>query len=230
MNTVRSFFISSIGKKIAMAITGAAITGFALAHLGGNLLAYGGQDIFNNYAAGMKKQPMLTLIWFMRVGLLAFFVVHIGIGIKLTMENSQARAHRYAVRKFRRASLPSRTMIYSGLILLAFVLFHLAHYTFFLVHPEFGNLVDSSGRHDAYAMVVAGFSSVPVSLFYMLSMILLWMHLCHGGSSLFQTLGVSHPKYRALTSYVGPIVATVLLLGNCSIPLAVLLGVIGGGH
>ena len=230
MKALFSLLDSSIGKKFLMALTGLALIGFVVAHLGGNLLVYGKPDLLNSYAEGLHKQPTYTLLWFARGGLLAFFLSHVFLGIKLSLQNRSARPKKYKYDQTTKATFSSRTMIYSGLVLLSFILFHLAHYTFFLVHPEYSELLDATGRHDVHTMIVAGFSSWPISIFYMVSMVLLWMHLCHGGSSVFQSLGISHPKYKTLTTYIGPAIATFLLLGNCSIPLAVLCGVITGGH
>ncbi len=224
MNILR-FVNTTIGQKILMALTGLAIVGFVVAHLTGNLLLYVGPDAINAYAYGLKSEPTIYLIWAARAGLLFFFGFHTIKGIMLTLSARRA-SPKYAVSHTNKASVFSRSMIYTGVVLLLFVLFHLAHFTFMCINPEFKSLTDELGRHDVYSMVVASFQVPWISLLYIISMLALWMHLCHGASSVFRSLGVSHPSWVLWTDKVGPTIATVLLLGNCSLPLSVWLGFI----
>ena len=222
MNIFR-YVNTSIGQKVVMALTGLALTGFLVAHLTGNLLLYVGPEAINAYAYGLKSEPTIYLVWAARMGLLFFFGFHAIKGILLTLSARKA-SPKYAYSHTNKASVFSKTMIYSGIVLLAFALYHLAHFTFLWTHPEFGSYVDDLGRHDVYRMAVESFQQPLISVFYVISMVFLWMHLCHGGSSVFRSLGVSHPSWVFWTDKVGPLIATVLLLGNCSLPLAVLLG------
>src|SRR5262249_40293306 len=163
--------------------------------------------------------------------LLTMFLVHIWLGVRLKLDNVAARPVSYSFRNTIQASLASRTMIWTGLVILAFVIFHLAHYTFGIVTSapdgvHYLDLHDAKGRHDVYAMTVHGFKNVPVSLAYAIAQILLGVHLSHGVGSLFQSLGVNHPRYTPWINRGGVALSVLIVLGNCSMPLAVLLNVI----
>jgi succinate dehydrogenase / fumarate reductase cytochrome b subunit len=213
-------FKSPVGAKMMMAVTGLMLTGFVLAHLTGNLLIYAGRDVFNAYAKGLHS--LGALLWVARIGLLGAFVLHLYLAVKLTKENRAARPVGYAHEATIQATLASRYMIHTGLLMFAFIVYHLAHYTFRIVDPEFANLEQG----DVYAMVVAGFSSPLVSAFYVLSMVALAAHLRHGVSSLFQSLGLYHGNLNPITDKLGPIVAVIVLVGFSSIPIAVLTGLV----
>jgi succinate dehydrogenase / fumarate reductase cytochrome b subunit len=124
------------------------------------------------------------------------------------------------------ASTASRTMIWSGLIIFAFVCFHIAHYTLLVVHPEFRDLQDGQGRHDIYRMLVLGFSNCWVSGFYVLSIGLLCIHLSHGTSAMFQSLGLKNAAYECVIDRAAKVMAILIFLGYISIPVAVLVGVV----
>lgn len=213
-------FNSPVGAKMLMAVTGLMLTGFVLAHLSGNLLIFAGSEKFNAYAAGLHS--LGGLLWVARLGLLGAFVLHVYLAVKLTAENRSARPVKYANEATIQASFASRHMIQTGLMIAAFVLYHLAHYTFRWTDPSFASLPEG----DVYAMVVAGFSSPAVSGFYVLAMLALSFHLCHGVSSVFQSLGIYHGNINPVTEKLGPIVATIVFIGFSSIPLAVLAGVV----
>jgi succinate dehydrogenase / fumarate reductase cytochrome b subunit len=196
------------------------LTGFVLAHLAGNMLVFAGAEKFNAYAAGLHA--LGGLLWVARIGLLGAFALHVFLAVKLTSENKAARPVKYAHEATIQASFASRHMFHTGLLMAAFVAFHLAHYTFKLTDPSFGDLPAG----DVYAMVVAGFSSPVVSAFYVLAMLALSLHLCHGVSSVFQSLGLYHGNLNPITDKLGPIVATIVFIGFSSIPLAVLAGIV----
>ena len=169
------------------------------------------------------------LLWVTRIGLLGAFILHIVLAVRLQMRNKAARPERYQYPGTVQANKASLTMLYSGLLILAFVVYHLAHYTVGLVHgTETGTnlleLHDKLGRHDVYTMVLIGFSKWWVSLSYIVAQIVLWFHLSHGISSIFQTLGLNAPKYWPIIRGAGLTLATIIALGNISIPTAVLLG------
>ncbi|MCB1322654.1 MAG: succinate:quinone oxidoreductase, partial [Leptospiraceae bacterium] len=164
MIVFRKIFQSSIGRKTLMAVTGAALILFLFAHLSGNLLMFAGQDAMNNYAVSLRE--MGPLLWIARIGLLTIFVIHIGIGISLSIQNRRARPERYQYEKTIQASVASRFMIQTGLLLLFYLLYHLAHFTLGLAHEQYFHLVDTSGRHDVYSMVVLGFRQWYISLIY----------------------------------------------------------------
>jgi succinate dehydrogenase / fumarate reductase cytochrome b subunit len=223
MGWARRTFTSSIGLKWLMAVSGIALVLFVVAHMAGNLLVFLGPDAINEYAVGLREMP-LQLLWVARAGLGVAFLVHVFTGVRLTNANRDARPERYQVKKAVASTLASRHMMLGGLFLLAFVLYHLAHFTFHGTNPQFADLRDAQDRHDVYTMMVLGFTSPIVSALYVAAMIPLCLHLSHGVSSAFQSLGLSDPKLSGLVRALGPFVATVIFVGNVSMPVAVLAG------
>jgi len=217
-------FTSSLGKKFLMAITGAGLFLFVIGHLLGNLQIFLGPEAINRYGHFLQTTP--EILWPARIGLLVFVGIHIWASISLTLENRAARGTRYEVKEVVDASLASRTMIWSGLIILAFVAFHLAHYTLMVVYPGFRDLRDANGWHDIYRMMIIGFSNYWVSGFYVLSIGLLCIHLGHGVGAMFQSLGLKNQTYTGAIVRFSIIAAAIIFLGYISIPLAVLAGVL----
>ena len=224
MNMLLRLVTSSLGKKFLVAVTGAGLFLFVIGHLVGNLQIFLGPESINRYGHFLQTTP--EILWPARVGLLAFVIIHIWTSIALTLENRAARATPYEVKEVVAASLASRTMIWSGLIILAFVLFHLAHYTLLIVHPEFRDLHDANGWHDIYQMMILGFSNGWVSGFYVLAIGLLCIHLSHGVGAMFQTLGLKNEAYALIIDRCAVVIAVVIFLGYISIPLAVLTKVV----
>jgi len=224
MNILLRIFTSSLGKKFLMALTGAGLFLFVIAHMVGNLQIFLGPESINRYGHFLQTTP--EILWPARIGLLALVIIHIWASISLTIENRAARATGYEVKELVAASTASRTMIWSGLIIFAFVCFHLAHYTLLWVHPEYRDLLDAQGQHDIYRMMIFGFSSWCVSGFYVLSIGLLCIHLSHGTSAMFQSLGLKNAAYADLIDCLAKVVAIVIFLGYISIPVAVLAGVV----
>ena len=222
MSWVRKTVASTIGAKFIVALTGIVLVGFVIGHMLGNLQIFLGQDALNNYAQMLHNTP--ALLWGARLVLIVSFFAHIGLTIKLTRQNRLARPQTYAYQQSIQAPASSRTMIFSGLLVLSFVIYHLLHFTLGLTHPEHKSLIDSMGRPDVYSMVVLGFQNIWVSLSYIVAMILLGLHLSHGVSSLWQTLGLNHVKYNTCIKASGPAIALILVAGNLSMPVAVLLG------
>ncbi len=221
-----SFLGSSIGKKILVALTGAALVAFVLGHMIGNLLIYAGPNAINEYGQTLHTLLHGAGIWIARIGLLVCVVVHVVLTIQLTKENRAARTQKYGYEATIQASKSSRIMILSGLTLLAFIIYHLLHFTV-RAGNDYGTYTTSlhgETVHDVYRMVVVGFSWWPASLFYIIAMCLLWSHLSHGVASLFQTLGLSNERTRPAYKALGLAFATLILVGNCSIPLSILLG------
>ncbi len=221
---IATFCGSSIGRKILVAATGLGLLLFLAGHLAGNLLIYAGPEAINTYAYELKHALHGSLVWIVRAGLLTMLVIHVVFTIKLTQENKAARGHRYAHGKTVQASQASRTMILSGLVLLAFVIYHLLHFTVQTTGVEAKPLPD--GRHDVYSMMVAGFSNVWVSGFYILAMALLCAHLSHGFASVFQTLGLRTEKTKRLLKTLGVAYALVIFFGNISIPISVMANIV----
>lgn len=221
-----AWLFSSIGKKTVVAVTGIFLVLFVFGHLLGNLTFFLGPDIINSYAKHLRD--LGPFLWVIRGGLLIILVLHIYFTISLWAENQAARPEKYAVKNHVKATVFSRTMRLSGLIVFAFVIFHILHYTARTINPAFQHYeTDLHGVmvHDVYKMMVVGFSVPWVSAIYILSLGLLAFHLSHGIASLFQTLGLSNKQLRPRFEFAGRALAWALFLGFTSIPVAVLLGV-----
>ncbi len=209
------FYTSTTGKKAAMAVSGCILFLFVVAHLIGNLQIYEGQDKLNRYAVLLRAEP--ALLWAARIVLLGMLLVHIWSAIQLAARNIGARPVGYRKKKAAGSSYASRTMYWSGPIILAFVIYHLLDFTFGLVNPHYqpGNV---------YGNVVASFQLIPVAMFYIIAMLLLCLHLYHGLWSMFQSLGIAHPRYTPMLRRGAAVVAALIAAGNISIPVAVLAG------
>lgn len=220
-----AFVKSSIGRKFIVAITGLALVLFLAGHLTGNLLIFAGRGPFNDYAQFLHEVFHGAGVWIARIGLLACFVAHIWFTVLLTKENKSARK-KYAHDATVQAPKSSLIMIWSGLTILAFVIFHLLHFTvkagtdyasFMEVMP------DETKRHDAWKMVIVGFSHPLVVIFYIIAMTLLCSHLSHGVASIFQTLGLRTKKTAGPIKVLSKAYALIIYLGFISIPIAVLI-------
>lgn len=224
MSWIVSYARSSIGGKHIMAVTGLAIVLFLIVHMVGNLLLFAGPDALNSYAVSLRK--LGPLLWVARIGLAVCFIAHIWAAFRLNAMNREARPVGYREFKTRRTTLFARAMMVSGVILLAFVLYHLAHATFHLVHADNSVFVDAQGRHDVYKMMVLSFQNPLISGFYILAMAILCMHLWHAIPSLFQSLGLRHPRYQPAIEKLAPLIAGPLFVGNIAMPIAVLAGIV----
>ena len=226
MNSTKSYINSSIGKKIIMAISGLMLYGFVIMHMLGNLQVFAGPEKLNAYAKFL--QDLGGLLWVARFGLLAAAGAHIFVAIKISLENKAARPVPYYNQQTNVASYASRTMKYSGLIVLAFLIYHLLHFTLGVTDAEAGRLKE---MHNVYGMVVAGFSNPIVSFAYIFAIGLLCIHLSHGFLShgyfsLFQSLGINQPEYDTKLKLTANIFALGIFLGNASMPIAVLLKIV----
>ena len=211
---------SSIGCKVIMSVSGLLLVGFLLAHLSGNLLVFAGEEAINLYAKTLRDY--LPILWLLRIGLIVMAVLHIFSGIKLTRMNQKAKPVKYKVNQSVKASFASRYMGLTGVVVLAFIFYHLAHLTFRFTHPAFQSL----GDYDVYKMLMLSFSSPLLAMSYCICVVLLMVHLSHGVSSLFQTLGLNHSKYNGLIRTLGPALSTLLAIGYLSIPLSIMFGLI----
>ncbi|MBI5387360.1 MAG: succinate dehydrogenase cytochrome b subunit [Verrucomicrobia bacterium] len=228
MNLWTQVWRSSLGKKYVMAVSGFVLLLFVVGHLAGNLQIFLPPHYLNHYAAFLQSN--LEVIWPVRLVLLALLVLHIVAAVQLEVENKAARPTSYAQKEPGAASFASRSMLLSGLMIGAFVVYHLLHYTAVVqavnfTGVDFAKLVDpATGHRDVYAMTVYGFSKLPVSAFYLLAMGLLCLHLSHGTQSMFQSLGWKNSYYSPLIAKAAWVLAVVLFLGYSSIPVGVLLG------
>ena len=221
---ISQIFCSTIGQKFLVALTGLFMILFLIMHLAGNLEIFAGPNAVNTYAAFLRTMP--KVLWAFRILLIVSVVMHVWLTISLARRSKLARPDAYALKKSRKASLASRTMLLSGVTVLAFVFYHLAHYTFGVVSPEIMDLHDDLGRHHVYNMMVMGFSHPLVSGFYILAISLLAWHLSHGVSSAARTLGVTDKSLYEKIRIAGMVFAGIIAALYISIPLSVLLGIV----
>lgn len=206
---------SSIGKKVAMAVTGAILFGFVIGHLAGNLLVFSGREAVNAYARWLRDHA--ALLWGTRLLLLASVGVHIVAAIELALQRRSARPTGYSIVAPRASTYASRTMYVSGPLIAAYVIYHILHMTLGAVHPKFDDA-------DVYRNVVLGFQQWPVSVVYAVAMILLGMHLYHGLWSAFQTVGLNSARVHSALRCLSAFAAAAITAGYLSIPAAVLAG------
>jgi len=220
---------STVGKKYLMAVSGAGLFLFVTGHMIGNLQLFLGPEALNRYAHFL--QSLGEILWVIRLGLLALIAVHIWSALALTLENKAARPVEYSHGSppFA-ASLASRTMLIGGIIVALFVVYHLLHYTVCVTAVnftgiDFAHLTDpETGHHDVYAMVLYGFKVWYVSLFYLLAVGFLCLHLSHGASAMFQSLGLRNHAWWPVISKGAVIWSVALFLGYAAVPGAILLG------
>ena len=223
---------TSVGAKVAMAITGLCLVVFLLFHVAGNLLVFGGRNAFNGYAETL--QGLGPLLWIGRAGLLVLFVAHVAVGIRLVRKNRAARPQPYAHEATVAASHASRTMIQTGLIVLVFVIVHLLHFTVGAIRPaDFALTEDvvrngvTVPRHDAFGMVLGGFHDDRIVALYVIGLWLIGLHLSHGVSSLFQSLGLRRTSTARWIERGGRTLAWALAAAFIAIVLGVRVGVAG---
>ena len=208
-----------------VAVTGVILILFVIGHLLGNLQIFLGPEWINAYSQHLRD--LGPLLWLVRIILLATVVAHIYFTILLAIENRRARPKAYKDRDYVKATWASRHMVVSGLVVLAFIIFHLLHFTARKFNPQFPLLkLDPLNRYDVFSMMVYGFQNYYVSGFYIIGLFLLTLHLSHGSSSFFQSLGLNNKKLAPRLATGGRILAWLLFIGYASIPIAILLGFI----
>jgi succinate dehydrogenase / fumarate reductase, cytochrome b subunit len=207
------FWNTTIGKKAVMAATGVILAGFVVAHLLGNLQIFLGPDQFNGYARTLRNLP--ELLWPARIVLLISVILHIWSSLHLAVIKSEARPVGYTKVKHSGSSYASRTMYWSGPIVAAFIVYHLMQFTFGVGGTPYQDL-------DAYGNVINGFKVPAVSIFYIIAMAMLCLHLRHGLWSMFQSLGFAHPRHTVVIKRIASLVSLFIFFGFISIPVAVL--------
>jgi succinate dehydrogenase / fumarate reductase cytochrome b subunit len=230
MKVVANIFLSSLGKKYLMAVSGLVLVLFVIGHLIGNLQVFLGPEAINRYGHFLRSN--IELIWPARIVLLAMVGLHIWSAIRVSLENRAARPVAYGAYQPVGSSYASRTMLMGGSIVFVFIIYHLLHYTVLvkavnLTGHDFGatpEFFDAEGRHDIFKMLVVGFGNIWVSGFYILGIALLCLHLSHGIGSMFQSLGLKNEAYRPHLDKLARAVAVLIFLGYASIPVAILLG------
>lgn len=220
------FLTSTVGRKILMAVTGMMLVGFISVHLLGNLSVFAGTEAINIYAE--KLHSLGPIVWIFRLVMLGLFVVHITFGIQLTMENSSASPEAYAIKKRLKTTFAAESMIYTGLIILVFLLYHLLHFTLQVVHTDAVSAVQTlvNGRPDVFTMVGKSFSSAFVSIVYVIAMIALAFHLFHGIQSFVQTLGLNNGPSQDKVAGIGKLAAIFYGVVYITIPLAFLFHIV----
>jgi succinate dehydrogenase / fumarate reductase cytochrome b subunit len=217
---------SALGKKYAMAISGIVGLGYVIAHLIGNLKIYLGAEAIDHYGHFLRESLLVPIfpehvtLWLLRSVLIVALVVHVHAAWALTVMNRRARPEDYhGPRDYVAADFAARTMRWTGIVVLAFILFHLADLTWGTTNPDFV-------RGAVYDNVVASFQRVPVALFYILAQLALGMHLYHGTWSLFQSLGLNNRRFNAYRRQLAIGITAVIVIGNISFPVAVMTGIV----
>ena len=210
---------STNGQKIVMAITGAILFLFVIVHMLGNLQVFEGREKLNDYGRFLHDVP--EILWAVRSVLVASVILHIWSSVKLAARKLKARPVGYSKIESIASTYASRTMYWSGPIILAFVIYHLLHLTAGVVHPGF-DFVEG----DVYHNVVAGFQVWYVSAWYIFSIILLGFHIRHGAWSMFQSVGMNHPRHTPILKKAAAVLAVIIVLGYISIPFSILLGLV----
>lgn len=224
MGLLSDFYRSTLAKKAVMAVTGLILFGFVLGHMAGNLKLYLGAEALNHYAEGLRElgAPFFAhgqALWVARIGLIVAVLLHIWSAWALTRIAHRARPKGYAVVDRQAATYASRTMRWGGVILIFFIVYHLLHLTFGTAHADFD-------PKDVYHNVVSGFQNPLVSAVYIVAQIFLGLHLYHGLWSLFQSLGLTGPRFDKVRRQFAVVFALIVSLANISFPVAVLTGLV----
>ena len=218
MNRLGAFWNSSVGKKAVMAVTGIIGVLFVIGHMVGNLQVFQGADRLNAYGH-LLHGPLNELVWGARVVLLLALVLHVVAAYQLTMQNRAARPIEYAVRTSQVSTLASRTLRWGGVLLLAFIIYHLLDLTIGTVNPAFQ-------EGDVYANLLGSMHRPLIAVFYIVAMAALGLHLYHGAWSSLRTLGVAQASASPLKRRAAVVIAIIIAVGFAVVPLAVLLGVV----
>ena len=218
VSTSVRFYQTTVFKKAIMAVTGLILFGFVIGHMAGNLQIFEGREKLDAYGHLLHSLP--GLLWTARIVLLTAVTLHIVTTVQLALLKNEARPVAYVKKDNSHSSYASRTMYWSGPIVALFIIYHILHLTLGVAQPS----VYVEGA--VYDNVVYGFQNYAISGFYIFSMALLCLHLYHGAWSMFQSVGINHPRYTPLLKKFAAVMAAVIFIGNVSIPVAVLAGVV----
>ena len=213
----------SIGRKTVVAVTGLFMVLFVVVHLLGNTTIFAGPDGINAYAE--KLRELGPFVWVFRIFMGAMLCLHVIFAVLLTLENRDANPGKYAVKKMLKANFASETMIWTGLLLLAFLVYHLLQFTV-RITPDvvLGN--DAKNRFDVFTMVFSSFRSTPITLIYVAAMVTLFLHLSHGIQSIFQSIGLNNDKTMPQFGLLGKLLSALFLVGYSAIPVLILAGIL----
>ncbi len=231
-----NYLKSTILSKIVMAITGLILVLYIIVHTAGNLLIYLGQDAINTYSQFLHS--LGALLWVFRIGLLLALIFHIITSVYLKLYNLSAKPQKYAVKNYLKAKLTSRTMIWTGIMIFAFVVYHVMHLTMNVTNPENFRTEHYTphnitagitfARTDVFHMVILGFQNPIISIVYVIAVVIVGFHLNHAIQSMFQTLGMNEKHYFPAITAGSTILSTLIVICLISIPISVLLGLVGG--
>jgi succinate dehydrogenase / fumarate reductase, cytochrome b subunit len=218
---------TAVGKKWVMAITGLGLMGFVVAHMIGNLKMFLGQAEYNAYSESLRSLlhpivPDHTVLWIMRIGLIAMFAIHLHAAYSLTMMNRRARPTSYAKRDYVAANWAARTMRWSGILVLAFLALHLPNLTW----AWFPSGLRHNPPADVYFNVVTSLKVPWIAIAYIVGQLALGVHLFHGSWSIFQSLGINNPRFNRLRKGFAYLFTAIVVIPNLSFPIAVLAGVV----
>jgi succinate dehydrogenase / fumarate reductase cytochrome b subunit len=220
MNRLARFYRAAIGKKIVMGVTGLIGIGFVIVHMAGNLLAFRGQEAINAYAHFLASTG--ELLWLLRIVLIVSVILHVIAAYQLTVQNRAARPKGYVDRETQVSTWAARTLRWGGVLLLIFIILHILHFTNPGWRPE--GVFDKA---DVYTNIVMSFRIWWITLFYVIAMISLGLHIYHGAWSSVRSIGLAQPKQRPLHRTVALGIALILWLGFTAVPVAVFAGLIG---
>lgn len=216
-------FSDSIGRKAVVAVTGLFMLLFVVTHLLGNSTIFAGPDGINAYAEKLRGLGPFVLVF--RIFMAAMLCLHVIFAVLLTLENRAANPGKYAVKKMLKATFAGETMIWTGLLLLAFIVYHLLQFTLHIT-PDvvLGN--DAKNRVDVFTMVFSSLRITPIALVYVAAMVTLFLHLSHGIQSIFQTLGLNNEKTMPQFGMLGKLLSALFLVGYSAIPVLILAGIL----
>ena len=213
----------SIGRKTVVAVTGLFMVLFVVVHLLGNTTIFAGPDGINAYAE--KLRELGPFVWVFRIFMGAMLCLHVIFAVLLTLENRDANPGKYAVKKMLKANFASETMIWTGLLLLAFLVYHLLQFTVHIT-PDIVLGTDAKNRVDVFTMVFSSFRITPITLVYVASMVTLFLHLSHGIQSIFQSIGLNNDKTMPQFGLLGKLLSALFLVGYSAIPVLILAGIL----
>ncbi len=217
------FTTSSVGRKVLMAGSGLFMVLFVIVHLLGNSSIFVGPDGINAYAE--KLHGLGPFVWVFRLFMLAMLGIHLLFGILVTLDNWSANPDKYKVKKMLKATFAGETMIWTGALLLVFIVYHLLQFTV-RITPDVVLGEDAKGRFDVFTMVTSSFRHTPIVAIYVAAMVTLFLHLSHGIQSIFQTIGWNNDKTLPTYTRLGQLLAVVFLLGYSAIPVLILSGIL----
>jgi succinate dehydrogenase / fumarate reductase, cytochrome b subunit len=233
MNRVTLFWRSTVGKKVIMALTGSVLVSFVIGHMIGNLKMFATCEVHNSalsckidkYAEFLRNFGSDLFghggfLWLVRIGLLISAVLHVICAIQLTLLNRKAKSQGYVNPQYSSSTIASRTMAYGGMLLSAFIIFHILHFTTGTLH--FRDFIEGK----VYDNVTNAFQSPLIVGFYLLAMCALGLHLYHGTWSMFQTLSIDSPSYNKIIRFSAKIIAILVFIGFISVPIAIFLGLL----